>query len=98
MLGPSKVTADWLHVANGKVHHLIENLRVVEFGIFAIQFWCHKVPCPSHMQLQRRLAAWRGRCGCEIGRLGAPQESPIAASYASMIREKSLKMGGERKS
>src|ERR1017187_3255070 len=104
MLGPSNVTADWLHMADSKVHHLIENLRVIEFGIFdemvtfivghmkpicghmadskvhhlienlrviefgifAIQFWCHKVAFPPHMQLQRRLAAWRSRCGYRL--------------------------------
>ena len=42
MLRPSKVTVNRLHVVNGKFDHLLEDFRVIEFGIFAIQFWCHR--------------------------------------------------------
>ena len=37
MLAPSKVPADGFHLADGKVDHLLEDLWVIEFGIFAIQ-------------------------------------------------------------
>jgi hypothetical protein len=43
MLGPTKVTVNRLHVANGKVDHLLEDFWIIEFGIFAIQFRCHGI-------------------------------------------------------
>jgi hypothetical protein len=36
MLSASKVTVNRLHVVNGKFDHLLEDFRVIQFGVFAI--------------------------------------------------------------
>jgi hypothetical protein len=43
MLTPSEMTVDGFHLADGKVDHLLEDLWVIEFRIFAIQFWRHHI-------------------------------------------------------
>ena len=46
MLGTANAAVDRLHVVNGKVDHVLEDLRIIEFGIFAIELRCHGVAIP----------------------------------------------------
>jgi hypothetical protein len=43
VLGPTHLPVDRLHVANREIDHMLEDRRIIEFRIFAIQFWCHRI-------------------------------------------------------